>query len=352
MAIFVVLNKAFSILMDFSKGAKGTIKEKKDRQKLKDQLLEQVKATEPNKRWNRSKMLLAVIDEIIYKATDRGFSFNGIESALMKKFDCSRSTVNRAIKILKDSGLFVVAYRENPNSNGIKTPVIILKSHPNYQYIMEILQIEDYKESVKETVENAQNVTGSKVKDDFLGSTNLSQEKDFFTENIKNNDEEKFFSDLNFLSSLYLSKDRTHAKTLIERNPMVHITIKQNSRKIVQELPAEFSKLDWTVFQDLMLSQLKRKQPLKPVGYVVKAFYKNKVMLAEKLDLSLENEYVPKNLLPKSFTYLRRIQEIKVKMENYRKSNNMEMVRACEQTIANYERQAGFSKCVVQNFSV
>lgn len=92
--------------------------------------------------WNRAKKVLSVIDEIIYKATDRGYSFNGRET-LAKKCKVSLSTVDKAIKLLKQSGEVLVAYRPNPASNGYKTPIIILKNHDNFTYWHELLGLEN-----------------------------------------------------------------------------------------------------------------------------------------------------------------------------------------------------------------
>ena len=113
----------------------------KERQKLKWKLIDRIKSKIAI-RWNRAKKVLSVIDEIIYKATDRGYSFNGRET-LAEKCKVSLSTVDKAIKLVKQSGEVLVAYRHNPASNGYKTPIIILKQHENFTYLNELLGLEN-----------------------------------------------------------------------------------------------------------------------------------------------------------------------------------------------------------------
>lgn len=121
----------------------------KERQKLKWKFIDRIKSN-IDIRWNRAKKVLSVIDEIIYKATDRGYSFNGRET-LAEKCKVSLSTVDKAIKLVKQSGEVLVAYRHNPASNGYKTPIIILKQHENFTYLNELLGLEN---SVENKVEN------------------------------------------------------------------------------------------------------------------------------------------------------------------------------------------------------
>ena len=128
-----------------------------DRQKLKYTFMDRIKEN-VTVRWNRAKKLVSVIDEIIYKATDRGYSFNGRET-LAEICKVGLSTVDAAIRVLKESGEVVVAYRENPASNGYKTPVIILKNHPHFEYWNALLNLE---QNVKQKVENAETTTESK----------------------------------------------------------------------------------------------------------------------------------------------------------------------------------------------
>ncbi|WP_454216397.1 hypothetical protein, partial [Peribacillus sp. JNUCC 23] len=120
-----------------------------ERQKMKWSFIDRIKNT-ISIRWERSKKVLSVIDEIIYKATDRGYSFNGRET-LAEKCKVSLSTVDKAIKLLKQSGEVFVAYRTNPSSNGLKTPIIILKEHEHFTYWQELLGL---KNNVEHKVEN------------------------------------------------------------------------------------------------------------------------------------------------------------------------------------------------------
>jgi hypothetical protein len=122
----------------------------RERQKLKWKFIDLIKS-KIDIRWNRAKKVLRVIDEIIYKATDRGYSFNGRET-LAEKCKVSLSTVDKAIKLVKQSGEVLVAYRHNPASNGYKTPIIILKQHENFTYLNELLGLEN---NVENKVGNA-----------------------------------------------------------------------------------------------------------------------------------------------------------------------------------------------------
>lgn len=127
------------------------------RKKIKDELMERI-ANALGRKFRKAQKTLLIIDEIVWKATDRGFSFNGYET-LMKKFNASKSTVSRAIGLLKESGEVVVCYRENPKSNGPKTPVVIFRNHANFDKIASILGLN---EKVDEKVENTEKPTATR----------------------------------------------------------------------------------------------------------------------------------------------------------------------------------------------
>jgi DNA-binding transcriptional regulator YhcF (GntR family) len=99
---------------------------------MKVNIIDKIQAALPDIRWNRMKKVNIVIDEIIYKLTDRGFSYNG-RVTLAKKLEVGLSTVDKAFSLLKQTGLFVFAYRENPASNSAKTPVIFYVKHEKYK---------------------------------------------------------------------------------------------------------------------------------------------------------------------------------------------------------------------------
>ena len=137
MTVLVVSNNVFNKMQSF----KTLASNQKERQQMKYTFLDRIKENVPL-RWNRASKLIKVIDEIIYKATDRGYSFNGRET-LAKKCVVSLRTVDKAIKILKESDEVIVAYRHNPSSNGYKTPIIFLKKHEYFMYWKELLHLED-----------------------------------------------------------------------------------------------------------------------------------------------------------------------------------------------------------------
>lgn len=156
--MYVVENKVFNVLMDLETVTDYVKERKKIKHSLLDRLVDVL-----GRSFRRAKKVAAVIDEITYKATDRGFSFNGRET-LANKVGVSLSTVDRAIKLLKESGRVVVAYRENPNSNGIKTPVIIFKDHANYKRISSLLKLTDKVDDKVEKKENTYETSYSEAK--------------------------------------------------------------------------------------------------------------------------------------------------------------------------------------------
>jgi hypothetical protein len=137
MTVLVVENNLFKQMQSYK-----TLKcNQRERQQMKQTFIDRIKE-KVSLRWNRANKLLQVIDEIIYKATDRGYSFNGRET-LAAKCNASLSTVDKAIKIIKESGEAIVAYRHNPSSNGYKTPIIILKGHEHFKHWKDLLHLED-----------------------------------------------------------------------------------------------------------------------------------------------------------------------------------------------------------------
>ncbi|WP_336883857.1 HTH domain-containing protein [Priestia koreensis] len=124
------------------------------RKKVRNYILDDI-AAKLGRRYELAKKAQLVIEEIVWKASDRGYSFNGREK-LAEKLGVSLRTVDNAIKLLKESGEVVVAYRENPASNSAKTPVFFFKRHANYPQIKRVC-----KEVCEE--ENRQKSTESKV---------------------------------------------------------------------------------------------------------------------------------------------------------------------------------------------
>jgi len=170
MKMKVIANEYFNVLLNLEKASDYV----RERQNIKHNLLDSI-AKVLGRSYRKAKKVAAVIDEITYKATDRGFSFNGRQT-LAEKLGVSLPTVDRAVKLLKDSGLVYVGYRENPCSNGVKTPVIIFKEHANYKQIASILKIN---EEVVDKVEKREKQRPASVTDIKNLSTNtyLKQEK-------------------------------------------------------------------------------------------------------------------------------------------------------------------------------
>ncbi|WP_100408474.1 hypothetical protein [Bacillus solitudinis] len=165
----VIANEYFNVLMNLET-ATDYIKERKQ---LKHSLLERL-VNVLGRSYRKARKVAAVIDEITYKATDRGFSFNGRDT-LAQRVGVSLPTVDRAIKLLKESGRVVVAYRENPNSNGAKTPVIIFKDHANFKRISAILKLRD---NVVDKVEKDETLTETGGRGVKIVATNTYRKQD------------------------------------------------------------------------------------------------------------------------------------------------------------------------------
>lgn len=133
--MIVIQNETFQRLQQLDRATEN----ERQRKQIKYSLLDRV-ANVLGRAFRNARKVAAVIDEIVYKATDRGYSFNGRET-LAEKVGVSLRTVDNAIKLLKKSAEVLVAYRENPGSNGIKTPVIIFKNHPNFDRITHLLNL-------------------------------------------------------------------------------------------------------------------------------------------------------------------------------------------------------------------
>ncbi|MBT2655335.1 hypothetical protein J7E81_08800 [Bacillus sp. ISL-18] len=110
-----------------------------ERRQMKYSFLDSVKS-KVKRRWDRDFKLTRVIDEIVFKATDRDYSFNGRETLV--NCNCGLSTVDEVLRVLRESGEVIIGYRENPNSNGYKTPVVFLKNHPHFKYWNNILGLD------------------------------------------------------------------------------------------------------------------------------------------------------------------------------------------------------------------
>src|SRR5699024_7515079 len=145
----------------------------------------------------------------------RGFSFNGRET-LANKVGVSLSTVDRAIKLLKESGRVVVAYRENPHSNGLKTPVIIFKDHVNYQRISSLLKLDD---KVDDKVENTEKLDGADDTDRKTVPTNnyRQQESNIYSYNSPTLEKVAYYIDLIMHDAINGGKKITHLSSYVNK---------------------------------------------------------------------------------------------------------------------------------------
>jgi Mn-dependent DtxR family transcriptional regulator len=152
--MYVIANEQFTQLKEIEKVTDFVYK----RRQIKNELMERIESA-LGRKFRKAQKTTRVIDEIVWLATDRGFSFPGRET-LAEKLGVSLPTVDRATRMLKDSGEVVVCYRENPNSNGPKTPVFIFRSHANFERIAAVLNLND---NEVDKVENAEKPTESSV---------------------------------------------------------------------------------------------------------------------------------------------------------------------------------------------
>ncbi|WP_209124366.1 hypothetical protein [Alkalihalobacillus sp. BA299] len=144
---FIIHSKEFEELKQIERVAETVYKRRTIKVNLIDRIKESV-----NVRWDRLIKVEKVIDEIMYRLSDRGFCFTGREK-LAEVCGCSLSTVDKAIRFIKESDLFVFCYRHNPKSNGYKTPVIIATIHKNYKEIRKILGFEFTRELLVQRME-------------------------------------------------------------------------------------------------------------------------------------------------------------------------------------------------------
>ena len=150
----IITNEQFTELKEIERVTEFIYKRRKIKYELMNRIAEAL-----GRKFRKAQKTTLVIDEIVWKATDRGFSFNGRET-LAEKLDVSLRTVDNAIRLLKDSGEVVVCYRENPKSNGAKTPVFIFRSHANFERIASILDLSLCEEVCE--VENTEKPTAPK----------------------------------------------------------------------------------------------------------------------------------------------------------------------------------------------
>lgn len=179
----IVTNEKFQLLLGLKRATEFVC----ERRKLKDKMIEKIKNV-LGRAYRTAKKVASVIDEIAYKASDRGFCFAG-RFKLAELTDASIRTVDNAISKLKASGEVIVMFRENPNSNSAKTPIFIFKYHPNFKAISDLLNLnckEDCKEVCEEEISSISSETS--VTDTKKVSTillpNLKQEKNIISGGI------------------------------------------------------------------------------------------------------------------------------------------------------------------------
>ncbi|NNU88682.1 hypothetical protein ETC04_16490 [Geobacillus sp. MR] len=153
--MYIITSEQFAQLKEIEKVTDFVYK----RRQIKNELIERI-ANALGRKFRKAQKTTRVIDEIVWLATDRGFSFPGRET-LAESLDVSLRTVDNAIRMLKNSGEVIVCYRENPKSNGAKTPVFIFRSHANFERIATVLNLTVCEEVCE--VKNAEKPTESSV---------------------------------------------------------------------------------------------------------------------------------------------------------------------------------------------
>jgi hypothetical protein len=159
MTFLVVTNNVFNQMQAYKTMDITT----SSRQKMKFNFLDKIQEKVDSIRWDRASKITKVLDTIIYFATDRGYSFFGRET-LARKCQVSLRTVDKAIKVLKDSEEAVVAYRQNPKGNSCKTPIILLKRHKHFSYWSKLLNLECEVECEEENAETPDETSVGELK--------------------------------------------------------------------------------------------------------------------------------------------------------------------------------------------
>lgn len=349
--VIVIKEKMKKKMLSF----KQAITKEKDKREFKDRILESImnevnEYTWANKvvkiRWDRAKKLVRVLDEMLFKAADRGFSFNGRET-LAELCECDVTTVDKAIKVLKESGQAVFCYGINPKTNGFKTPILFLKEHEYFAYWRTYLGMENTVESkVEKKEEISEKSSYTKDRSQNLDDTYLTLTSEINTLISNINNEENYFSVFNILEDINLSKNQTFAKKMIMNCPFIAKNIRENARKIAIKLPSSFSELDFGTLANT-IRNLQGRTPLKPVSYFLKAFYKNKIHEAKTRNLPIENEQIPAELLPQKFKDYQRLQKLRLDLVNYQKQGNNAMFEAVKMQIQIMVERMSKNKCII-----
>lgn len=339
-------------------------KERKDyKNKLIDELKEYVtmiqwRNSTERIRWSRAEKLLKVIDQIVYDASDRGFCFWGRET-LAERCNCNVHTVDKAIKVIKTSNMFAVAYGENTKANGVKTLFFFIKDHVYYSYWSNLLQLETKVNTITENPETPcaakekneeeerTNLTLSSEIDTYLKDNKEKNDKSFLKEikkGSKENKEENANAFFDLIESMNLTEDQKTAKSYISTCPFINENIRKNARKISMKLPETFTELDWGVLGGLMRN-LQGRTPLKPVEYVLKSFYKNKIYEAEIKGISLENQTLREDLLPQKYKDSKLLKNYQDKLIEAEKTGDHALISACKTQLQIMAKRMQKNKC-------
>jgi hypothetical protein len=208
---------------------KPLVHNQEGQQKVKLQLLEEVKAFFADKFYRLKAGTRKAIDFIAWLSSERGFIFAS-QLYIGEKYGVSDRTIRGIMKQLEGAGLIVKAYRRAKNTNAKGKPVYFFTKHKYFAYWKELLGFNNFQEDFQE--ENGHNPCESKNEQGKKVSTNTYLNK---LRDLLNNKQ-------------VLSVDQKRASKIINNNKAVLEEWKEDSQIIASALPKKMTPIDWEAF--------------------------------------------------------------------------------------------------------
>ncbi|MCO7126605.1 hypothetical protein NIE88_12605 [Sporolactobacillus shoreicorticis] len=147
-------------------------KDKSEQQQIKNQLKDEV-VTAYGDKWIRlAEGTRSAIDEMVFMATERGFSF--MSKDYLTRHGISKRTLDRVFNFLSDKRLIHIVYRRKGCLNLTGKPIFLFKNHPYFKYWIDFLSLDVANDDVANVAaENSQDTTLSSDLEDIHVSTNL-----------------------------------------------------------------------------------------------------------------------------------------------------------------------------------
>jgi hypothetical protein len=208
---------------------KPLVHNQEGQQKVKLQLLEDVKAFFADKFYRLKAATRKAIDFIAWLSSERGFIFAS-QLYIGEKYGVSDRTIRGIMKQLEGAGLIVKAYRRAKNTNAKGKPVYFFTKHKYFTYWKELLGFNSFQEDCQE--ENGQNPCESKSEQVKKKPTNIYLNK---LRDLLNNKQ-------------VLSVDQQRAAKIIKNNSEILEEWKKDSQLIASSLPKKMTVIDWEAF--------------------------------------------------------------------------------------------------------